>query len=638
MNGRRLALVTEELAPWAPGGIGQILAHLIEDTLARSADVSVTVVVPHESVLEEQELKRRYGPRIELRHAERPERGCSPDHAQGLAVMGALAQLEAEGPPLEAVEFADFKGWAFAAVEEKRLRRALGQSRIGVRLHGPASLIAWRERTPVDPWVFELERLALANADVVVAHLGATADAVASFFGFDEAWRARVRVEFPPLGAELRARPERRATRDLVFATKVQAIKRPDLFVLAASRVMRQRPDWRGRAVLAASRASSDAGAALDALIPQEFKHRFVPHTGTRAERRELFAGNVVVVPSDFEAFSLVAWEAAQQGATLVLNERCPAFAAGTPLWSDAGTLRFDGTLDSLAQALERALALEAPPRAPPRPATPWWLAERPAPSPSNAQRASVSVVVLDDGRPAALEATLSSIAASERLPEETLVGCRRGRWPTPRSAGARLVELDLPGEVPEGTAWCELVRAARGELVMALRAGDVPHPRWIGQAVAAFESSDVDAVVPSIDGVPLLGAATMMGLWRPVVGAPGAVWRRRTWLGAREAAPSLESLCWALGLERALGGGSIVASQRLGVRAGGPLVFDAEWVTRQLPMPRPGAVHPMALTGGGWTPPPLRYRIADRVERSVRRALPGSHRALRRVLGRLFR
>ena len=621
MSARRVALVTDELAPWTPGGIGQLLAHLVSDALQRDPSLRLTVVASGTASLQAAQLEERWGTRVQLVSVD----GASASHDQSVAVMRALAQLE----PFDAVEFADFRGLAFASIEEKALGAALAHTRIGVRIHGPASLIAWAEKLPVDARSFELERLSLLNADRVVAHLASTADAVASFFGFDAGWRERVVVEFPPLGPIAAAPPRSAGVRDLVFPTKLQAIKRPDLFVAAAARVMHRRPDWKGRAVMAAARPSTEAAAAVDALIPPELAARFVRHAGSHAERLALFASSVVVVPSDFESLSLAAWEAASQGAPLVVSARCPAFAPGTPLASWSGTVHFDGTLESLASAMERALELNAPPCLPPRAEPPWWLASVPAEAPLARGPLRVSVMVVDEGDEAALETTVASLGST---PFETVIGSRVTRTV---AAPSRLVMLDVPSQFPVGACWAELVRSARGELVMALRAGDVVDRGFLEAASSALSARpELEAVVPAIDRRGVLGAAPTAGLHEPVVAVPGTVWRKSAWLEVREDAPSLEALCWTLGLDRALAGCRLVAAQRLGIRAGRPLVTDVDYVQRRLPVPLPAAIHPLALTGlRVASSSPLRHRLVDAIDARLRQTLPVGPRSLLRRL-----
>ena len=638
MSGQRIALVTDELSPWTRGGIGRLLAHLIDDALLRDTMATITVVVPHGNGLTTSELTRTWGPRVRLVHGEAPRPGRHADHAQGVALMRTLDRLARENQPFDAVEFSDYRGWAFASLEEKQLGRAFGGTRLGVRLHGPASLIAWREGAGVDPHAFELERLSLLHAETVVAHLATTADAVASFFGFDARWRSGVRVEFPPLGrrAPVPGRAVRGSARDLVFPTKLQAIKRPDLFVAGAARVMRRRPDWRGRAILAAARPSAEVAAAIDSLVPPRLAHRFVLHAGSQAERAALFATSVVVVPSDFEAFSLAAWEAAMQGAPLVLSSKCPAFAPGTPLGSWDGTVHFDGTVDSLAHAMDRALDLEAGPCAPPPAAAPWWLEPGPSrPPPPSPGRPGVSVVVLDEGDDAALAATLASLTSGTVAPVETLVGAYVQRSIEPPAV---LVELDLPTRFPAGASWCELVRATRSELVMAVRAGDLVDRDYLEMATHALgASANLVAVVPSVDGEGLLGCAPTAGLREPLVAVAGTVWRRGAWRQAPEDAPSLDALCWALGLDCALAGQRLVAAQQVGVSAGRELAVNPEYLHRRLPVPLPPSIHPLALAGVRVPAArPLRHRLVDALDARLRATLPGARDVLRRLTDRL--
>ena len=167
----------------------------------------------------------------------------------------------------------------------------------------------------------------------------------------------------------------------------------------------------------------------------------------------------------------------------------------------------------------------------------------------------------------------------------------------------------------------------------MALRAGDVLDRGFLEAASRALSARpELEAVVPAIDGRGVLGAAATAGLHEPVVAVPGTVWRKSSWLHAREDAPSLEALCWSLGLDRALAGCRMLAAQQLGIHAGRALVADLESVQRGLPVPL------LALTGlRVASSAPLRHRLVDAIDAKVRQTLPGPRNLLRRLTHKLI-
>ena len=160
------------------------------------------------------------------------------------------------------------------------------------------------------------------------------------FYGFSEDWRRRVDVAFPAvLGDTTPSSSVIRRDTDLVFATKVQKIKRPDLFVDGVTRFMTHFPTFTGRAIFACRMPQT---ANCLAAVPQSLIHRFVQVEEGR--RQAVIAGNIVVIPSAYESLCLTAYEAAAAGATLVLNATCPAFGSRTPWAEPEAAYCFDGT------------------------------------------------------------------------------------------------------------------------------------------------------------------------------------------------------------------------------------------------------------------------------------------------------
>src|SRR5581483_6469221 len=138
------------------------------------------------------------------------------------------------------------------------------------RLHTTDSIIARIEgRLPSMNQIAlsELERKALLDADRVVAHLRPVAQACQQLYGFGPDWLERVTVEFPPITVEPTAAMAPRVQRDLVFATKIQRCKRPDLFVRGAALFMRSQPEFGGRALFACHAFEQPYWESIQALI-----------------------------------------------------------------------------------------------------------------------------------------------------------------------------------------------------------------------------------------------------------------------------------------------------------------------------------------------------------------------------------
>lgn len=342
-----VAFAASELDPLTPGGIGRVVALLTEAVLETSDD-TVHLFLP-------EALARAVPARPRVVVWGYDASSASPLE-RSRAVCRAIARVS-EQVSLRWIEFPDFQGLGFAALHHAALTGLPGAPELRVRVHGPASLIAFVEGQRFDGQrllEFDLERSALHLAHLCLAPSGAVRDVVADFFRLDRTWREAVCLHLPPRGRPSAARPTS-GPRSVIFPTKLQAIKRPDLFIEALWRLPEARP------LIAAHRNPEVEGPLFANLSPDE-RQRFRFVDWSRAEREQRFAGQVVVVPSDFETLSLAAWEAAAVGAHVVGNVHCPAFREG-PLRTWPGFVGFDGTPGDLARAIADALA--QPPPAP---------------------------------------------------------------------------------------------------------------------------------------------------------------------------------------------------------------------------------------------------------------------------------
>lgn len=360
-SARPVAFATEELYPFGPGGIGRLVHHLVFQALAeRTGDVHL--FVPAALGASDARVKAIFGPRVS---ASSFEAASGSAFARSEALAAHVFEHCAAREPFEWLELPDFRGLGFVTLHRAATQGLRGAPELRVRVHGPNSIITWHEQLRVDrerAAEFDLERSSLLLADTVLAPLAAVRDCVATFFRLSERWRSRVRVSLPPRGA---APPPGDApqgpVRRVVFPTKVQGIKRPDLFVSGMTRLLQRRPEWQGQVVLAAHRDPRQEEALLHA-VPAELRGRFEWAQWDEATRARQFAGQVVVIPSDFETLNLAAWEAAALRARVVASTRCPAFMPPGPWSGWPGFFGFDGTAEGLAEAVGRALDAPTPP------------------------------------------------------------------------------------------------------------------------------------------------------------------------------------------------------------------------------------------------------------------------------------
>ena len=361
----------------------------------------------------------------------------------------------------------------------------------------------------------DLERKSLLDADQVVAHLSSVADAYQRSYGFTEAWRKAVRVELPPIVVDAEAPKSPPQGRDLIFSTKLQATKRPDLFAKGAAQFMVENPTYAGRAIFACEPPTDDVRAHLRSLVPAALAHRFEFVT---SGRERLMADGIVVISSEYESLNLTAYEAASSGAVLVLNGRCPAFSPGSPFHDGVDAWLFDGTVDGLAKSLKSAWRTKLPNAVRWSAPEPYFAAAARAGStapprtrpgkPKTPRAPRVSVLVTNFNLARHLPTTLKSIRASSYPSIEIILVDDASTNPDDHAYLATLEGATAAGDltivrnqVNRGLAASRNIAfdRCRGDYVLPLDADDCIAPGFVTLAVRALETSaDFDGVVPT--------------------------------------------------------------------------------------------------------------------------------------------
>jgi len=586
--------VATELHPFTAGGIGRVLANLIEEMSAdERAD---TCVVLQRDDIDESRVTRLY-PGIRVVVARTADYRTMGDdgrryppawaftdtewHWRSVLVMQTLADLEAKAGPLGYIEFPDWGGLGYATLQERLLGTAFVGSTIAVRLHSASAVIAAHESVAQNLRslaLADIERKCVADCDILVSQLQGVGDRMRVEYGFTpEQWDPRVVLAAPPVVLDEGA-PQTQSIvvtddTDIVFSSKIQSIKQPVLFARACVGFMRRRPSWRGSVVFCAHTPSQEAVDDVIKRVPPDLRGRFrFDAKLSQRERAALISTSVAVTSSSWESFCLSAYEASLGGAVCVVNAANPAFAPGSPWVDGENCLTFDGSLDSLVDALGRAFERTAP------------LAVAHAPKASRAhERVSatapaevpdslplLSVIVPHFNLGTYVLRTIDSVLASDYPNVEVLVVDDASTDTDARLVIEKLEVARIPRVRVVRSAYNRGLSGARnlglseasGEYVLTIDADDLISPTFARTAIRALEANPAfDFVVPQtaffsdedessamtaadfMDYAVFIGEARETGLYQNRYSTATAIFRRSmlTSLGYREELHSYE-------------------------------------------------------------------------------------------------
>ncbi|MCW6531252.1 glycosyltransferase [Sphingomonas sp. MMSM20] len=410
-----VCFVTNELYPLGPGGIGRMLYNFAKHNEDIGFPADLHFLIPRsliEANADGWNLLQSAFENIATIHV-CPNLSSSPvPIAQLLAkaeaypwtgewlfadsyryYLGLLAAEQARGGPFDIIEFPDFGGWAVASIEAKRAGLAFSNSLISARVHSTQGVLYGVERFAYDPghWagiMFDAERHLFANADLIVGHDPEIMKYTAKHYGLEERWEGRSILEFPPIFVNVTPSAYERADRivlahdeedsiDFIFSSRLQPVKRPDIFIRAAILFLENFVAYKGVFRLVCAGWDSSFVSALKSLVPEGFSDRILfIERASKEERQYYIDKSIVVVPSDYESLCLFAFEAAIAGRKVILNGACPAFGNGFRWRNGENCLLFDGSVESLTEALHEALSWRPRSVVEVAPDQPYWLGD----------------------------------------------------------------------------------------------------------------------------------------------------------------------------------------------------------------------------------------------------------------------
>jgi len=495
--------VTRELYPFTAGGIGRVVANILM-TASSDARRSMGVLYIGNDI-EEAAFEQAYPNVAFLAWPHHHYKTRDPDsnwyppqaaygddflHWESVHIAQGLDEFARLHGELRYVEFTDWGAAAFAATQRKVLGTGFLSTVLAVRLHTTDSILADFEPRPhgiAGLALHDLERKALADCDLVIGQLASVAEAFRQFYGFEAAdWERRLWVHAPPvlLDSVVPAATTIQMEREtpLLFTSKLQDIKRPDVFVQGCVHFMREHREYRGNAVFLAHSFDPDYQRYIESLIPEDLEQRIVFMRGLNGPARErMIARGVCVFPSPWESFCLAAYEASLSGAACVLNAANPAFGERTPWEPGLNCEKFDGSPMDLALALGRLFKRRAGALAPVRlsddPA-PWLTSPSPVDRPQ-AVTASVDLLVLNRNSGAGLLRTLDSALSAGGAVQRIVIVDRASTDPRDLrileqlGGDKRIVIHRLMIDIGEAASWNAGLGLVESELVAFARAGD---------------------------------------------------------------------------------------------------------------------------------------------------------------------
>lgn len=364
---KKLLFVVTEIAPLDKGGIGTFSRNMVRRF---SGEFSMAFLYCG-NILPEA-IKREY-PDIKFYFLPCGLRELSGKTAAQISeLLAETLDFIFQTDVFDYVEFMDWGGWAHQSIMLKRSGKSnISHSTvIAVRIHSTEHALRKYEHRLLslhDGVASDFELTSVLLADLVICHVAPIAklvvDEIKSLFGKDITHKIAV----TPMPVYINGDEEEHSTiatesTEIVFSSKTQQIKRPDVFVHGVSAFLEKNKNHEGDVVFAAHINEDTYTRSVFSLIPKRLMHRFVYDRFFKKEERDgAIANGITVFPAEYESFCFAAYEASLLGSIVVLNETNPAFSEATPWVDGVNCIKFDGTADGLCLALERVISLKQP-------------------------------------------------------------------------------------------------------------------------------------------------------------------------------------------------------------------------------------------------------------------------------------
>lgn len=368
---KALVFVTPELSPFTNGGIGRVIHNIIYQM--SQEDRNRTFIIGLDFTFSEFDLQKVL-PGVRLltldSHHNKNGRLELPSwaftntswHWKSMLVLNALRHLKAVGTQIEYVEFPDWGGLGFCTIQEKLLFNFLADCTLSIRLHSCTAVLLRHENSVPSLQtlgLIDLERKSIRDCDLLIGQLEEVAEETKNVLGIEaNEWHSKLYIHSPPVLVDRAlAYQSTEATSDqnILFTSKIQPFKAPDIFIRGVSGFMNSNPSYVGKAILCAHSFDKVYLDKIMKLVPKHLADRFIVKDNLiGSDREELISQSTVVVSSRFESYCLAAYEASLMGARLVINGGNPAFGESTPWIESKNCFKFDGTSYSLTNALSK--------------------------------------------------------------------------------------------------------------------------------------------------------------------------------------------------------------------------------------------------------------------------------------------
>lgn len=553
---RRVCFASFELSPFTGGGIGTWLRNTL-DAYANS-DCRFEVLYYGQTKIDQFIFSQRFPgvkliavdmdrPGVDILPPDGPSRSSGFDSIsqwRSYVLAMVLMNMERESGAFDIIEFTDWGGPAFYSIQEKKAGAAFSKTVIAVRLHSTEGSLRMHEPRG---WSFEnliiddIERQALRDADVVVGHLQPIVEANRALYGFDHSWLQKAQVNVPPIVNKIEMDETTNIdVKDcaILFTSKIQSFKRPDLFIRASIEFAASEEGYNGIILLLAFDVDSALRTRVEHAIPSALKPRvkFVGLTDQQ-QREEIISRGIAIFPGIYESFCYAAYEASRAGGIVVLNSQNPAFGNGTPWQDGVNCVKFDGTAHDLTRVLRslfgRAKKGEPHGLSPidlKHAAKPYWETvslprEYPMPG-GNEAHCGVSVIIRNRNQGQALLQTVSSLLTEQAAPLQIVVADDGSDGPDTLHAlqvlenaspqSVTIVRRNIPGGY--AAALNSVIDRAQHEIVCILSPGDRIEHGFLCRAQRAFSrNEELAALVPASRIVEHAGDAKAFSHIMPV-------------------------------------------------------------------------------------------------------------------------